>query len=244
MPSNPNADDPAAADTAGDPTTVPDAVQTAAHQYWRRTVTVRVLLGLGYFVVSVALLFSLPFIPALAVIALLIGTLAGPVFTTGGTIELTTDRSPAAVSDDFTGGMPPILGFQAALADDIRPTETGAEYDLSGLGGVRSTTFHVETKQLADSVSSSDAGSSGDANETDADFEAIVTVGDEPWGRYRVATDDRGAETAVTITAVRHRRVGVRRLPDLLFGRRYRRQLFDEQGYTLVADNTSLSVQS
>jgi hypothetical protein len=34
----------------------------------------------------------------------------------------------------------------------------------------------------------------------------------------------------------------VRRLPDFVFGRRYRRELFEGQGYTLVDDDTSLSV--
>ena len=88
----------------------------------------------------------------------------------------------------------------------------------------------VETKRFED--------------DADADVEIIVTVGDKPWGRYTVKTHERGGDTAVTITMRPDRRFGVRRLPDFVFGRRYRRQLFDGQGYTLVADDTSLSVRS
>jgi len=247
MPSDSDSDgftDTSGDSVAADSTGLPDDVRTAARRYWRRTLAVRALLGVGYFVVSIVILFSLPFLPALALIAVLLVTLVAPVFTSGGTIELTTDRSPAAVREEFTEGMPPLLGFQAALADDIRLTATGAEYDLSGLGGVRSTTFRVETKHLADGDSdaaSDDSGVNADAA-SDADFAAVVTVGDEPWARYWVTTSDCGAETAVRITVVRHRRVGIRRLPDLLFARRYRRRLFEPQGYTLVEENTSLSV--
>lgn len=226
-------------DTVDDATDVPAAVRTAARRYWRRTLALRAVVGGGYFVATVAVLFALPYLPALAVIVVLLGTFVAPVFKSGGTIELTTQKSPATVRDEFTVGMPPILGFQAALADDIRLTETGAAYDLSGVSGFWSTTFRVETTQLAGSASRSDVD---DANDADADFEAVVTVGDEPWARYRVTTSDRDTETAVTITVVRHRRVGIRKLPDLLLGRRYRRDLFEGHGYTLVDETTSLSV--
>jgi len=213
-----------------DQTAVPSAVRTAARRYWRRTLALRALVALVYFPVSVAILLTLPYLPALAVIIVLLGTLAAPLFTTGGTIELTTDRSPAAVRDEFTSATPPVVGFQAALADEIRPTETGAEYDLSTALGLRSATMVVETKRFED--------------DADADVEIVVTVGDKPWGRYTVRTHKRGGDTAVTITAVPDRRFGVRRLPDFVFGRRYRRHLFDGQGYTLVDDDTSLSIRS
>lgn len=226
MPSHADTVDSDASDA--DRTAVPSAVRTAARHYWRRTLALRALIGLGYFVISVAVLFTLPYIAALAVIVVLLGTLAAPVFKTGGTIELTTDRSPAAVRDDFTDATPPVVGFQAALADEIRSTATGAEYDLSTALGLRSATMTVEPELLA-----------GDSN---ADLELVVTVGDKPWGRYRVATSERDGETAVRITMIPDRRFGVRRLPDFVFGRRYRRELFEGQGYTLVDDDTSLSV--
>ena len=216
--------------TTDDRTAVPSVVRTAARRYWRRTLSLRVLVALVYFSVSVAIILTLPYLPALAVIIVLLGTLAAPLFDTGGTIELTTDRSPAAVREDFTSATPPVVGFQAALADEIRATETGAEYDLSTAFGLRSATMAVETKRFED--------------DADADVEIIVTVGDKPWGRYTVKTHERGGDTAVTITMRPDRRFGVRRLPDFVFGRRYRRQLFDGQGYTLVADDTSLSVRS
>jgi len=221
-------------------TAVPAVVRTAARRYWRRTLALRVLVALVYFPVSVAILFTLPYLPALAVIVVLLGTLAAPLFNTGGTIELTTDRSPAAVREDFMSATPPVVGFQAALADEIRPTETGAEYDLSTAFGLRSATMTIETERLA---GDSDPGNDA-ATDSNADLEIVVTVDDKPWGRYRVATSERDDGTAVTITMRPDRRFGVRRLPDFVFGRRYRRQLFDGQGYTLVADDTSLSVRS
>ena len=106
--------------TTDDRTAVPSVVRTAARRYWRRTLALRVLVALVYFSVSVAIMLTLPYLPALAVIIVLLGTLAAPLFDTGGTIELTTDRSPAAVREDFTSATPPVVGFQAALADEIR----------------------------------------------------------------------------------------------------------------------------
>lgn len=216
--------------TNADQRAVPSAVRTAARRYWRHTLALRALVALVYFPVSVAILLTLPYLPALAVIVVLLGTLAGPLFNPGGAIELTTDRSPAAVCEDFTSATPPVVGFQAALADEIRPTETGAEYDLSTALGLRSATMTIETKRFEDDAA--------------ADIEIVVTVGDKPWGRYTVTTHKRGDDTTVMITAVPDRRFGVRRLPDFVFGRRYRARLFDGQGYTLVADNTSLSIRS
>jgi len=230
-------DDAATVDSAVD-TAIPADVRNAARGYWRRTLAFRVLVGFGYFVVSVAILLTLPYLPALAIIVVFLGTLAAPVFKSGGRIELTTDRDADAVRDDFTDGLPPVLGFQAALADDIRATETGVAYDLSSIFGLRSATMTVETKQFA----ASDADSDPNTTDSNADLEIVVTVGDKPWGRYRVTTTERDGATAVTITMVPDRRFGVRRLPDFLFGRRYRSRLFDGQGYSLVADNTSLAV--
>lgn len=225
----------APADTAG--VDVPSAVHAAARRYWRRTLALRGLIALGYFVVAVGLLFTLPFLPALAVIAVLLGTLAAPIFKSGGRIELTTDRDADAVADDFGSATPPVLGFQAALADDIQPTETGVVYDFSTLFGLRSATMHVETERFA-----ADTTDGGDDADSGADGEIVVTIDDEPWGRYQVTIAERDGATAVTITLNPERRFGVRRLPDFVFGRRYRRALFEGQGYTLVADDTSLSV--
>ena len=159
------------ADPVADTAAAPADVRTGARRYWRRTLALRVIVGFGYFVVSVAVLLTLPYFPALAVIVVLLATLAAPVFKTGGTIELTTDRSPAAIRDDFTSATPPVVGFQAALADEIRSTATGAEYDLSTAFGLRSATMTVETERLADDSKSADS---------DADIEIIVTVGGDP----------------------------------------------------------------
>lgn len=246
------------ADPAADPAAdiaVRADVRTAARRYWRRTLALRVLVGFGYFVVSVAVLLTLPYFPALAVIVVLLATLTAPVFKTVGTIELTTDRSPAAIRDDFTSATPPVVGFQAALADEIRPTASGAEYDLSTVFGLRSAMMTVEPELAGDSdtgngdgdtgdvdVATDDADSDSAATDSNADLEIVVTVGDKPWGRYTITTDERDGETAVRITMIPDRRFGVRRLPDFVFGRRYRRELFEGQGYTLVDDDTSLSV--
>lgn len=241
------------ADPVADTAAVPADVRTAARRYWRRTLALRVLVGLGYFVVSVAVLLTLPYLPALTIIVVLLGTLAAPVFKTGGTIELTTDRSPAAIRDDFTDTTPPMVGFQAALADEIRSTATGAEYDLSTAFGLRSAMMTVEPELLAgdsdigngdaaDGDVANDDADTDTATDSNADLEIVVTVGDKPWGRYTITTDERDGETALRITMIPDRRFGVRRLPDFVFGRRYRRKLFEGQGYTLVDDDTSLSV--
>ena len=213
-----------------DNTDLPTAVHSAASRYWRRTLALRGVLGVGYSVITVVLVFTLPYILSLPTLVVLIGTLVAPVHKTGGVIELTTDRDADAVRDDFTTGIPPILGFQAALADDIRPAETGAEYDLSSVLGLRSKTMRVEAARVADT------------GDSDAPIELTVTVGGDPWGRYQVTIAERDDETAVTITINPDRRFGVRRLPDFIFGRRYRRHLFEPQGYTLVTDDTSVSL--
>lgn len=132
----------------------PPAVSTLARGYWRRTLVLRSVLGLGWFLACLALLATLPFLPAVALIVVLLGALVAPVFRTNGQIRLRTDRDVKTVREDFCGPTPPPFGFQAALADDIRSTPDVAAYDLSALFGLRSSTMRIQAHQ--DSADSAD----------------------------------------------------------------------------------------
>lgn len=151
----------------------PPAVSTLARGYWRRTLVLRSVLGLGWFLACLALLATFPFLPAVALIVVLIGALVAPVFRTNGQIRLRTDRDVKIVREDFCGPTPPLFGFQAALADDIRSTPDGAEYDLSALFGLRSSTMSIQAHQysadsandVVDRIHGDDATDSSDATD-------------------------------------------------------------------------------
>ena len=265
---------------------VSPAVSTLAGRYWRRTLALRSLLGLVWFLSCLALLGGLPFLPAVALIVVLLGALVAPVFTTDGEIQLRTDRDAKTVREDFLGPTPPVFGLQAALADDIRQTPDGVAYDLSALLGLRSTTMTLRADDYpidsagddttdrihrdddtdprdatdssiadandgSDSADTNDANASTDANDgsnvvtdTDgSDLELTVTVGGNPWGHYRITTRERQGETDVVIETESTRRFSIRRLPDWFVANRYRARLFDAQGYSLLAHDSTLSIR-
>lgn len=205
---------------------------TLARGYWRRVLALRGALGVIWFVLCVSMFFVLPSLPAIVVIALLIVLLAVPLYKSGGDIELTTGRDADTVADDFAGSVPPILALQAVLADEIRRTETGFEYDLSSALGLWSTTMRIEIDRATD-----------DPDPTKTGFTLDVSVGDQSWGTYAVTAREREGKTDVTIEAASNRRFGIRRLPDWVVARRYRDRLFDAQGYTLVAERSALSLR-
>ena len=206
----------------------PSEAVAVAERYRRLERPVSVGFALVVAVGGVAVAFS--FLPTLwaAVAALaLAAAVQVPVVTSDGTTRLRTDADPEAVREAFTGPTPPVLPFQWGVADAVRPTEDGAEYDLSYLFGLRSVTMAVET-----SSPESAAGT----------LELRVTADGEPWATYRVTVTEEGGETVVDVAVASDRRFGCNRVPQWLVAERYREAALTSQGYTVERRDHSLSV--
>ena len=212
MPSNTNSD-------------VPRDVSAVVRRYRRleRPISagVAVLVGL----VAAAAIITLPLAVGLAVAVAVFVVVRVPIFETGGTTTLSTQQRPDEVRAAFESASPPPLVFQWELADEVERVDGGWSYEISYLRGLRSVRLHVETRP-------------GD----DADLELVVTVGDESWGTYRVDIEARDDETIVVIDTTSDRRFGLRRLPQWFVGQRYRTAALSAQGYTVVEQDTRLTL--
>ncbi|WP_018257841.1 hypothetical protein [Halomicrobium katesii] len=182
---------------------------------------VAVLVGL----VAAVAITTLPLVVGLAVALAVFVAVRVPIFETGGTTTLSTQQRPDEVRAAFESASPPPLVFQWELADEVERADGGWSYEISYLLGLRSVRLHVETRP-------------GD----DADLELVVTVGDDSWGTYRVDIEARDDETIVVIDTTSDRRFGLRRLPQWFVGQRYRVAALSAQGYTVVEQDTRLTL--
>lgn len=183
-----------------------------------------ILIGL----LAAGLLFSLPLWQGLLAAAVVVVAFRVPLFTTAGAARLRTEASPAAVRDTFAGPQPPVLALQWAVADEVTATETGANYEISYLFGLRSIT-------MSTTVTASSA--------TSADFNLQVTAGDKPWGTYAVTLTEQDGATLAAIEVQSDRRFGLRALPAWLVSQRYYDAALSAQGYTVVTRERSLSLR-
>lgn len=182
----------------------------------------------GTLAVSVGLLggvavLVLPLLPALGAVGALLVLFRLPVFRTAGTATLTTDASPETVRSEFGGPTPPVLPFQWGIADTVRATDSGAEYAISYLFGLRSVTVTVETAAPAD-----------------GSIDLVIQAGDHDWATYTVSIHEREGRTTVDVEWSSDRRFGLRRLPQTLLARRLREEALGAQGYTTVRRDVSL----
>lgn len=154
-------------------------------------------------------------------VLLLAVALLVPVFGTAGGVELRTAAAPAAVRDAFTGARPPPLAPQWGLADEVRPAESGAVYELSALLGLQTYEMVVESH-------AADGGDGADA------FTLVVTLDDEDWATYEVEISPAGDGSKVRVEWESHRRFGLRQLPVRWAAKRYSDRLLASQGYAVV----------
>jgi len=205
----------------------PANVSTVARRYWRVTGVLRVALILCLVAVVVLAAVTLPVAQLLGVGIAVILLIRVPVLKADRTITLTTEKSPSTVHQEFRSLTPPLLAVQWCLADEIRSTDTGGEYDLSSMLGIKTATLTVESRSV---------------DTADDRIELVVTTNGNPWSTYRVSTRSTDGGTEVTVSVIADRRFGIRRLPDWVAGRYYAPRLFAEQGYTVVDRSNTLSL--
>lgn len=206
----------------------PPAAVTVAERYQRieRPLSGAVALLVGG-AVAVLLLY-LPLASGLLVAAVVVLAVRAPLFEPAGTARLSTDAPPDEVRADFASATPPLLAFQWGVADDVRPTADGANYDLSYLFGLRSVTMEVETRWDVDG----------------ADLRLVVTAAGSPWGTYDVSIEADGETggTVVDVAWTSDRRFGLNRVPQWFVAQRYRPDALAAQGYAVVDRDADISV--
>jgi hypothetical protein len=243
------------------PSTSPDAdgrrsdARSVAKWYRRadRAVTWLVALAVaGAFLVSVAVA---DLVPALAVAAILLVAVRAPVLRRRGTTRLRTDAPPEAVVEEFASATPPVLAFQWAIADEVRPASdgSGGRYEHASLLGLRSHSLAVETEVQAPPDSAQSIGDGEDDGDAVARVRIGATLDGQPWGAYSVAvseavadgvsqgSDGRGG-TVVDVEFLPRRRFGLRSVPRALVADAYHADAFATQGYEVVDRDVSFGV--
>ncbi|RKD95288.1 hypothetical protein [Halopiger aswanensis] len=177
----------------------------------------------------VAVLAAFAALPYLVALGLSLGALVAlllPLSTTSGTLHLQTDADLETVRRDFEGETPPILPFQWGLADTVRSTDDGTDYEISYLFGLRSVTMTVETRTVSD--------------DPDVDLEIEVAEAGRPWGTYSVALEERDGATHVTVSVESNRRFPLNRLPQTIAAVRYQQAAYEAQGYAVLEYDRSI----
>ncbi|SFS12942.1 hypothetical protein SAMN05216559_4164 [Halomicrobium zhouii] len=221
---------------------VPAEAASVARRYERieRPISWTVALLVGT-VAAVALL-TLPLVRGLLVAAAVLVAVRVPLFRSDGTARLVTDTDAAAVRADFESPCPPLLAFQWGIADAVRPTADGAEYELTYLFGTRSVTMETTVHTPSSDGGLTDHADERDGGEVTDELELVVTAAGQPWATYAVSMEDRGDETVVDVSWQSERRFDLRHLPPWLVGNRYRPAALAAQGYTVVERDATLSL--
>jgi hypothetical protein len=189
--------------------------------------------AMGLFVSAVVVtdLFSLPLIPALLVAIGLLALVRFPVLRSYGTITLEANADAETVRADFESATPPSLVFQWGLASTIQSVSNGWVYEISYLFGLRTVRMTVEIHPFP----------SGD-DESNADFELVMTVDERPWGTYTVSLHEGNRTTEIYIEYVSDRRFGLRQFPQWLVAKRYRDESLTAQGYEIIERKRNLGL--
>ena len=177
---------------------------------------------------GVALAFTpLPTLWAVVAALALAAVVQFPVFSSSGTTRLRTDADPETVREAFAGPTPPVLPFHWGVAETVRATGAGAEYDVPYPFGLRSVTMAVEAER-PDSAA--------------RDLELRVTADGAPWATYRVSVASDGEGSLVDVAVDSDRWFGPNRLPQWLVAARYRADALAAQEYTVAERDHSLSL--
>lgn len=208
----------------------PAAVDAVVRRYGRMQGVLKVSVAAVSVVAVLAAFAALPYLVALGLSLGTLVLLSAPLFTTAGTIRLRTEADLETVRRDFEGKTPPILPFQWGLADTVRSTDDGTDYEISYLFGLRSVTMTVETRAVSD--------------DPDVDLEIEVAEAGRSWGTYSVALEARDGATYVTVAVESNRRFPLNRLPQTLAAARYQQAAYAAQGYAVVDYDRSVGLFS
>ncbi|AEH38624.1 hypothetical protein [Halopiger xanaduensis] len=204
----------------------PAAVDAVVRRYGRMQGVLKVSVAAVSVVAVLAAFAALPYLVALCLSLGALVLLSVPLFTTAGTIRLRTEADLETVRRDFAGERPPILPFHWGLADAVRSTDGGTDYEIPYLFGLRSVTITVETRTVSD--------------DPDADLEIEVREADRPWGTYSVALEERDDATHATVEVESDRRFPLNRLPQTIATARYQQMAYEAQGYVVVEYDRSI----
>ncbi|QSG12486.1 putative membrane protein [Halapricum desulfuricans] len=194
--------------------------EPVATQYLRRERPLSTLLVVLAVSVFLGAYLTTSLVPAMGVAVVEVVVLRMPVLRTHGTARLSTDDDPDAVRAAFAGPRPPVLALQWGIADEVAAEDDTATYTISYLFGLRSTELAVRTR-----TATIDGGER---------VELEVTENGRPWGSYTATIRRDGDRTTVDIEYGSDRRTGLRRLPQTLVARRYRDEILEAQGYTVL----------
>ena len=177
-------------------------------------------------------LYYLPFLQALLVAAGVVAVARLPILRSYGTIELAADSDAETVRADFESATPPILAFQWALASDIESVSDGWVYEISYAFGLVTQTLKTEFRPLSPKKE----------EESESNFEILITENGEPWGTYTGFIEEQGEGTKIHIEYASDRRFGLRRFPQWLVAERYRDEALTVQGYSIIKRDLNLKV--
>lgn len=203
---------------------IPSEAAAIAQRYRRIERPATTLGAVVTFLVIVTTLFVLPLVQALLVVIAVLVLYRLPLFRADGSVELVTDADSDTVRAAFESAIPPTLALTWGLADSVRRTEDGGQYEISYLFGLQSVTYITEIRRH----------SSGE------EFELIVTENGKPWMSYTVTTRDLDGKMGVTIDGVSDRGFALRRAPQWLVAKQFRDKTLDAQGYTVVERTESV----
>jgi len=196
------------------------------------------------------------FVPALAVVAvvLVLGTL--PLVRVRGETELATDHSPSRVRAEFRRTANPATALSMGWADAVEPVEvpravSAADVRVTSLW-VFSTTYRiVVTEEGEPGTGRSADGPGGERRASDghpaSDPEPIrlwLTKDGDPFSTAEIRVHDEDDRTRVSVEGRRRSRFhGLRLAVNYLEGR-YQERVLDHYGYEVVDSTLHLGLRS
>jgi hypothetical protein len=208
-------------------TEIPPEAVAVAKRYVQLERPISALVAGSVVMVFLGSYLLLSLLPAIGVGLCLLVLARGPILRPHGTARLQTEDSIDSVAASFAGSVPPVLGFQWGIADDIRTTGSGVVYEISYLFGLRSLAMRVDSETVGDHQ-----------------ITLAVTADETPWATYDIQIDtaEDGARTSIDVEYTSDQRFGLARLPQLVIANRYRDEILRVQGYDVVERSWKMGV--
>lgn len=202
-----------------------ETIVTIAEHYRRLERILRLGVVLFAIIVCIALVLRFPRWIAVPLVILVLGSLAVPLFDIAGTIQLKSMEDPDVVLTDFASQLPPVLGFQWALADSIQETADGVSYEFTHLFGILTTSLRTNIA----------------VDQANGIVELTCFENDSPWGSYLVFVNPTEDGTEVTLKVTADRRYELVRLTQLVAAAYYQDTMFETQGYEVCNRTRSIA---